>query len=317
MMRSARLSVRKKSAPDAGWFAKGASRVHSRARTVVMVCVIALLTARLASAEDIRYLKTAPTDILDIYKDNSADYRDATEIGARIVNLHEYGTFFVYWLPPDFESLEEKRVLVILHGQNGNAYRHLVDFCQTAMREKIGIISVQWGWPNATFRGTPDRRIVNWAKSYTYLPSDIVYEIMSTALEHMEYRHGINKHLSAWHGFSKSSTDCVLYAFYDTYTENDYFRLFIVASGEADPNQKVIPELKAGIYGDKPLRDKNFYLWCGMKDGNRCQTMQSTKELVEALGGTVQIFRSGPEGRGGFENSEDHQKEAVTLWKSL
>ena len=41
------------------------------------------------------------------------------------------------------------------------------------------------------------------------------------------------------------------------------------------------------------------------------------KKLIEDLGGTVDIFRIGREGHGGFNHNARYQLEAVELWDRL
>lgn len=127
------------------------------ALVVVLACMAAVLVAGVQAA-----VTPSTKDILGIYRIHNAAYQAAMERGCRVVNLPEQGTFFVYWLPEGFERLPEKCVVVMLHGTNGNAYRHLLNLYETAAQEKFALVSIQWGWPRESCtgmgRGAPMRR---------------------------------------------------------------------------------------------------------------------------------------------------------------
>ncbi len=72
---------------------------------------------------------------------------------AKTVSLPEAGTFFVYWLPKKRKEGEPLRVLVSLHGTNGNAYRHLANFTDTARTFGVGVASIQCGWQRKRAEG--------------------------------------------------------------------------------------------------------------------------------------------------------------------
>ncbi|MFH1995605.1 MAG: hypothetical protein ABIJ27_01255 [Candidatus Omnitrophota bacterium] len=267
--------------------------------------------------DDIESLKSSEVDNLKIYRENPVDYRQAMDIGARIVNLEKYGAFFVYWIPDGFGKLRDKRVVAALHGENGNAFRQLVDLCGVAGEEKFAVVSIQWGWPVEEFKNLPMKMIDAWEKQREYLKPDNIYEIMSVAIEYMRSRFGVDRSLCAWLGTGRAAGQSATYAFYDTYSKNAYFKLFIAVSGGVDETLSSIVALKGGQYGSAPIGGTNFYLWCGEKDANRRELMTASEKLIEKLGGTVQLFRIAPEGGDGFNRNREHQEEAVRIWKEM
>ncbi|MFC1576871.1 hypothetical protein ACFL42_02920 [Candidatus Omnitrophota bacterium] len=270
-------------------------------------------------AQEVADLRDAPHDIMGLYRDSEVEkyYRQAVAAGGKIVNLPEYGTFFVYWLPEGFSKAEEKKVLVVLHGGNANAYQHLINFIDTADKEVFGVISVQWGEPGEEYRKFPLMRLKKWEKIYLYFEPDVVYEIIGAALEYTALKYDVDKYLSAWSGFDRSAGQCAVYAFYDKYTENNFFKLFIALSGGIESGQPMMAELAGGEYGDKPIGGKNFYLWCSGDDADMKERMSSAKDTIEWLGGTVQELKVGSGGHAGFNKGEKSQLEAVKLWDRL
>ncbi len=255
-------------------------------------------------------LKESSRDALGVYKLEPEAYERAMRLGAKVVSLPGMRPFFVFWLPEGFEKQKDRRLLVALHGTNGNAYRHLLQFQPTARKERFGVVSVQWGWPR---RGGSRP-----AKSdYVYLPTEKTYRVLSVAIEHLARRYAADKRRCAWLGFSRSSTQCALFAFYDKHSGGDYFRLFMAISGQIGADQPMMRALTSGRYGEAPLRGCHFYLWAGRRDRFRVEGMKRSKEMIESLGGAVDILRIGPEDHGGFNHSAKHQTEAVRLWTRL
>lgn len=246
-------------------------------------------------------------DALGIAELNIKDYIKAMAIGCHIVNLPGNDTFYVVWVPDGFSDLEEKRVMVMLHGSNGNAYQRILVMQDTAEREKFGIVSIQWGWPEEP------------GGEYTYLDSKTVHGIIIEALDYMEETYGVDKQLSAWDGFSMASTHCAEYAFWDRYFGTYFFTFFIAVSGGVGQNLPVMKDLLNGEYGPSPISGSHFYFWCSLNDqyGLRFLKMLNGRRIVETLGGTVDVFRvSFFGGHGGYYHNQKYQQEAVTLWKN-
>ena len=93
---------------------------------------------------NVSHLTVSPTDNLGVYKHAPDMYRFCQDIGAHIVNIPEYETYFVYWLPDNWDTLEEQRLLILLHGKEGAAYSRINHVYATAAQEDFGMVSIQW-----------------------------------------------------------------------------------------------------------------------------------------------------------------------------
>jgi len=256
-------------------------------------------------------LTESTEDRLGIYKQQPEYYQQAVNLGVRVVNHPERKVFFVYWLPQGFERRTDKRLMVVLHGSNGNAYRHLLSFRETAQKEGFGLVSVQWGWPGEESLGKGSKG------SYDYLPTRAIYEVISLAVEYLAHRYGVHKNHCAWLGFSRSSTMCAIFAYYDKARGKNYFKLYMAISGGISPEQYMMKEMMSGSHGRAPVKDCHFYLWGGERDGNRVEKMKRSKEIIESLGGIVDVLRIGSEGHAGFNKNSKYQEEAIHLWTKL
>lgn len=251
--------------------------------------------------------KPAGEDILGMHLKCGSIFKKIQELNSKIINIENPKTFFVYWLPDGFENQTEKQVMVLLHGAKGNAYERILAMSETASEQSFGLVAIQWGWP------------IGKKNDFEYLNPGEVYEIISSALEFLETNYKVNKHLSAWYGFSRASRHCPIYAFLDKKSGKNYFNLFIAASGSINPETPPVPELLTGKYGENPIRDSHFYLWAGVEDlkGKMPQLLEQSKQLIEKLGGIVDIFRVGAGGHGNFDKEKKYQLEAVVLWREL
>lgn len=195
-----------------------------------------------------------------------------------------------------------------MHGTRGNAYRHLSNFLDTAKRHGFGILSVQWGWP-ADKQGRQYRYIQDARK---------IYALINAGLAYLDRRYAITQGECAWLGFSRSSTQCAVFAHLDKNEGEKYFALFIAASGGIGKNLPIMRELLSGRHGAEPLAGQHFYLWGGKRDrAHGEESMHRSQAIIEQLGGTVDILRIGQEGHGGFNHNRRYQEEAWALWDSL
>ncbi|MCD6384316.1 hypothetical protein J7M23_00920 [Candidatus Sumerlaeota bacterium] len=250
-------------------------------------------------------------DLSGIAESDPEIYQEVIDAGAKTLILKGRKPFMVYWVPENFSELPKRRVLVVMHGTNGNAYRHLSNFLDTAKKHKFGILSVQWGWATnkRTLKGKPKFKYIEDARN--------TYALINAGLEYLAKRYRITKDECAWSGFSRSSTQCAVFAHLDKNEGKGYFKLFIASSGGIGNNLSIMRDLLSGKYGNKPIAGQHFYLWAGKRDNNRIEDMQKSKSTIEKLGGIVDIFRIGPEGHGGFNHNLQYQEEACALWFSL
>ncbi len=251
-------------------------------------------------------------DVAGIAESNPKIYQQMVDSGARTLILKGYKPFLVYWIPDGFKGLSKRRILVVMHGTNGNAYHHLSNYLVTAKKHTFGILSVQWGWPitKPTPKGTPKYKYIRDARN--------IYRLIDAGLTYLDRRYSITKSECAWLGFSRSSTQCAIFAHLDKNEGKGYFALFIASSGGIGKHQPIMHELLSGKHGAKPLVGQHFYLWGGKRDRMHGENeMRRSKKIIEQLGGIVDILRIGKEGHGGFNHNLQYQEEAWSLWDSL
>ena len=251
-------------------------------------------------------------DTAGIAESNPEIYKKMVNSGAKTLIIRGYKPFIVYWIPEEFNDLQKRRILVVMHGTNGNAYRHLSNYINTAKKHKFGILSLQWGWPMGkhTLKGN---------SKYTYIRDERnIYKLIDAGLKYLDNKYTITNNECAWLGFSRSSTQCAIFAHLDKNKGENYFSLFIASSGGIGENQPIMKELLSGKYGVKPLTGQHFYLWGGKRDRMHGENeMKHSKKIIEQLGGIVDILRIGEEGHGGFNHNLQYQEEAWLLWDSL
>lgn len=249
-------------------------------------------------------------------------YEFARQIGARTVVIPDYGTYFIYWLPEKWSDLEKKRVMMLLHGHDGTAAPRLYDVYENAKRYGFGMVSIQWGWRP---RMEEDYRYLD----ETVEGMGVGYHIMELALEYIEHRHNVDKHLSAWNGFSRGSGSSIAYAYLDRKSGNNYFQLFMGIAGGLNLGSPLVSGLVKGEYGESPVTGKRFYLWCGTADmvaqerlieglpDTVCGRQELSAAALEDRGGVIEGFTATPEGDHMTWNRQaELQVEAIQLWLS-
>lgn len=250
-------------------------------------------------------------------------YDLAIERGAKAVVIPEYGTHFIYWLPDNWENLEQQRVMILMHGHDGTAAPRLDDVYENAVEYGFGMVSIQWGW-------RPGR-----GQEYRYLDETIEgmkvsYHIMEIALEYIELHHGVDKELSAWNGFSRSSGHSIVYAYLDKESGNNYFQLFMGIAGGLNLLTPFIGGLADGDYGPEPVKGKNFYLWCGTADkikGEKriegypdtvCGRQELSERILRERGGVIKGFTATPNGgHMTWNRRPELQREAIDIWLDM
>jgi hypothetical protein len=303
---------------ELNWFYSGAQ---------FLICILVCLTSILYFADTSNAeksgskkqssidLRPSTTDNLDIYKIHEADYQHALKQGVGIVNLPNYKTFFVFWVPPQLDRMSRKLAMVTLHGTDGNAYKQLTSLLDTATREGFALISIQYAIPKKVEENPngPAKEIL----TYEYINPEKIFEIIGTAINYMTTNFQIDKHSNALLCVDKLAVDTPVYAFMDKHYKTNYFNCFIGVSGSSTPDHPMLKDLLSGKYGDVPLRGKHFFFWCGIREAGTCTHMKETQDIIQKLGGAVDVFRGSPEGRDGFFKSPQYKVEAAKFWKRL
>lgn len=240
---------------------------------------------------DVSKLVEEDNDILGLYpKPRTLDYRFIGE-GARVVNLEEMDTFFVVWVPEGYTDMADRRVVVLLHGSGYTAYHEARIEGRKAINYgyEYAIVSIQWRVRDSVYLEDDN----------DYLKAEEVYDVIDVALRYMEYRYGSELDKVALRGFSRGAKISYEVTFHDRDRGNDYFALTIAsAGGLPQTNSSEFSEnLQAGEYGPAPLARTRFFMYCGMQDGDTCDQMQSTKDILEQYGATVERFIEDPDAK--------------------
>jgi hypothetical protein len=258
------------------------------------------------------------------YPGMSGSFYDlAIERGAKAVVIPEYSTHFIYWLPDNWSDLNEKRVIILMHGHDGTAAPRLNDLYESAAKYGLGMVSIQWGW-------RPGK-----GQEYRYLDETVdgmkvSYHIMEIALDYIALHHGVDKGLSAWNGFSRSSGHSIAYAYLDKESGNNYFQLFMGIAGGLNIVTPFIGGLADGEYGEDPVKGKAFYLWCGTADEIKeerkvegypdmvCGRQELSKDILVERGGIIKGFTATPNaGHMTWNSKSELQEEAIEIWLSM
>jgi len=246
-------------------------------------------------------------DRLGIYKTMEEPFDFCNGIGAKVVNIAEYETFFVYYLPEGWEDLEEKKVMVLLHDSDECAYSRIQGLYESAEKYSFAIVSLQWGW----------RPMKN--GDYKYLDQDVLYDASIMALRYLEERYDIDEDDVAWNGYGRSGGVSIAQAYYDV-EKNGWFSLFMEISGGLDTSVSMVDDLIEGAYGESPIEGKSFYLWCGTADngGLTCEDMTLDCDLLVGMGAVVDYFDIGQDmDKTYWNNTPESQEHAIELWLNI
>ena len=248
---------------------------------------VILLLALSATATDLSEFQETTTDLLGIYRVTPTDQMMAIlDVGARVVNLVDLGTFFALWVPDDYGTREPKRVLVLMHGTDGSAYAEISDELDLAQTHGYALVSIQW------WKGLPDAY-------YTALQT---YSVIELALRYMADVYETDPHKAALVAFSRGSAQSFEITYWDRALKNECFTLTISHSGgiPTDCPPPFIQSLLACEFGGEPFDGARFFLYCGMKDEEwgirQCIQMRNAEQIVTAYGGIVEEFIEDPDG---------------------
>jgi hypothetical protein len=263
--------------------------------------------APVSGAVDVTKLTETDTDILGIYQMDPKPYQTAIAAGAKIVNLEPMNAFFVTWVPEDYEAMDVRRVMVVVHGHNGNSYFQLDNELEFAQKYGYAIVAIQW------WTGEED-------KMYS---GEQVYVFMDTALQYMGYKYNAQPDKVAYRGWSMGSGISYQVTYLDKVNGTNYLRLTISHDGGMmpDPSQmsvgrEFVTDLYNGVYGDAPFAGTHFYLYAG--EESQAGYMRNTAEVITNLGGVVErLVEDIGAGHGGFFKHPQYHEEALEIFFRL
>jgi len=259
---------------------------------------------------NISRLEESDTDILGFYLDEDweRDYRKMMDAGARVVNLESLNTFFLIWVPQGYSEMEDRRVMVVMHGSARTAYDEAETELEKAQEHGYAIVAVQW-WG---------------ARPSRHLKAAGVHEVIDIALRYTEFKYGSELDKVALEGYSRGSIISYEVTFWDRYEGTDYFALTISNQGGLTNyiNTGFLDKLQSGEYGAEPFEGARFFMYCGMEDEafgiEVCYRMQETKDIIEGYGATVERFIQDPEGlHTGYHRSDEYHEEAIQTFIAL
>jgi hypothetical protein len=219
-------------------------------------------------------------DLLNIYLQDKAGYEAAKKAGAKIVNIPELNTFFVYYVHDGFQGMLEKRFFVIQHEQNENAYQSLLKMLPLIKGKYVGVVSVQWKIPVAT-GVTRD------------LETDALYQALSRAADYLGCHETARRNLAVWVGFGKAASYAADIAFLDRKTGNKNFVVYSCISGAIDESTQNVKDMLIVKYGQDPLEDAQFHLWAGKNHqrGYICEKQEQNEKTLSRLGALIDRYK--------------------------
>jgi len=194
-----------------------------------------------------------------------------------------------------------------VHGSNGDAYSTIAGRLRHAQRHRYALVAIQW-WLG---------------EDEIYLPTEAVYQLLTTALEYMAQEYDADIHKAAYEGFSRGSAISYEIAYLDRTIGTNHFALFICQSGGMhDPGPPFIESLRAGELGNNVFEGQHFFMYCGMQDEQwgsaMCDYMHNAEQLVTEYGGTVERFIEDPQGgHAGLLKTDAYYEDAIETWFEL
>ena len=258
-----------------------------------------------ADTDRIAALQESNTDMLGFHESSLA-YRTVVDAGARVVNVRELGTFFVLWTPYGYTSQAERPVMLVVHGSDDDAYSMTAARMGRADNHGYALVAVQW-----------------WLGEDRYLAPEVVYRLISTAMDYVGQTDGADIHNAAYEGFGQGAAIAYQIAYSDRVLGSDYFSLFICHSGAMHQSgSPFVENLQAGSLGNDVFKGQHFYMYCGLNDeqwgATMCEYMRNAEHTVTKYGGTVDRFIRDPHGsHGGFLKNDVYYEDAIATWFEL
>lgn len=269
---------------------------------------------------DIETLKDEKGDNLGMYARDEENYNSAVNNSFKTVNVDEYSTFFTYWFPDNWNDLDKKDVLFVLHGEDESAYKRALAILPLAKEKNLGIVVTQWGWKTKN------------ATEFTYLDqtevaTQVLYDMLSIQYKYLEKKFDSKIDSVALLTYRRANSPLIGIAFLDN-NLNKYVNYFFSISGLIEFPNVYVERIKNAQYGESVLAGQRFYLWCGEKDilqaadegsgvqeTNSCKSQENLNVALKELGAQVEQFERTLEGgQNTWFESMNLQTEAMKLW---
>ncbi len=217
------------------------------------------------------------------------------QIGGGVIPVGE-NRFFIVWFPRDWESREDREVVLTIHGNGACAENNFKWWQSVAQEHGFAVIALQYA--------EADVNDLDPREDALFDEVPVVYENLIKAYDAVRTHCPVEGIPVVLHGFSRGSALSYQLALMDK-GENgrDLFAAFIADSGGAGPagsgdqTPGYLKNAPTDAYGGA-----HFWLYCGMKDydGVRCDDMEKMQELIVTHGGIVDALYVNPKGGHGL-----------------
>lgn len=272
-----------------------------------------LATTETATNESLAYFCTGTTtpaphlpvgDVLSLAKEEDAEqFAFADQKGAEIIPVDNNMSYAVWWQPENFDA-STGTVVVSLHGHGDYAIQDFKVWYPELAQRNVAYLGLQWWFGRSL-------------ENEGYYEPDRIYSLIAEQLE--------AKNITAgnviFEGFSMGGARSYGVALYDKACGNNYFGVNIANSGPWEDGYPLYAEILTKQYGETPFEGTHWILFCGDQDENEfattqvthvCDGMENTKQRLEDMGGTVNLFIQDPTGNhGSFMINSDNVDEAM------
>ena len=237
---------------------------------------------------------------------NTKRYEFAQAHGAQFVQSSDGQTVGILWFPAGLTNDPNKRLLVSLHGHASLATDEFFLWQKYAEKYRFGIFALQW-WDLGDEVNPRD-----------YLKPNEIYRIVDNLAKDQKIKSG----RAFFHGFSMGSANSYAVMALDRDIKRDLFGACISNAGGLEddfPGNRIFlaDPAKASIF-----KGTHWVMYCGEKENvdsrSGVNAMKASKQKVEALGGSVDLFIQDPTGdHGGFHRNSQNTESAMKAIERL
>jgi len=211
--------------------------------------------------------------------------------GAAAIPLGD-NRFFIARFPDDWERLDDRTLIVALHGNGGCTERMYQWWSKPAAQHHYALVTLEYAEADATTE-----------EGYAFDDAPQVYERLRTALDLLAAHCPLDHTKIIYHGFSRGSALSFPLAMMDRSEEGSkLFAAFISDSGTEFPDTGgQVPDYLQTAPADA-YAGARFWLYCGGRDheGKTCEGMKRMGPLLDEHGAEVATYRYEPGGHGIF-----------------
>jgi len=224
------------------------------------------------------------------------------QFGGRIIEMPEYNSFYVFWIPED----EPKGIVI-------------------DVSEGLPYSSFKSWYPYVSQRDYAFISILSWQGGRQFLSPQKLYQMIEVLLKRMQSEHGLSLRRTLLHAHGTAVLQSLEMVLLDERQKNRFFKMVILNAGGYDkktPPPLVIATKKLGSKRKKLYKGKSFFLYCGLNDPqpdvSGCDAMKRVNQFLLKSGGTILRFvQDATGGLDDFRNRPLYVEDALTLFESL